>query len=68
LAVVLDFLILQDKHNLRTLSLNIKLIALAAKQSRKRLAFLPVSKACTNKVYIFRQCIYIVFESPVIGL
>jgi len=26
LAVVLDFLILQDKHNISTLSLNIKLI------------------------------------------
>ena len=33
--------------------------AVTAKQARKahqRLAFLPVSKASTNKKYIFRQC------------
>jgi hypothetical protein len=37
LAVVLDILMLQDKHNIHvcTLSLNIKLIALAVKQARK---------------------------------
>ena len=38
-------LILQDKHNIPTVSLNIKL---AAKQARKRLVFLPVSKARVN--------------------
>jgi len=36
------------------------------KQARKvhqRLAFLPVSKACTNKLYIFRQYVYDIFLS-----
>jgi hypothetical protein len=28
---------------------------------RQRLAFLPVSKVHTNKIYIFRQCTYIVY-------
>jgi len=39
-----------------------KLIWLDAKQARKsrqRLTFLPVSKARTNKFFIFRQCMYI---------
>jgi hypothetical protein len=37
---------------------------LAAKQAwkaRQRLAILPVSKARTNKFYIYRQCTYIVY-------
>ena len=35
---------------------------LAAEQARKqKLAFLPVSIARRNKLYIFRQCTYIVF-------
>jgi len=37
---------------------------LAAKQARKahqRLAFLAVSKAHTNKLYIFRQFTYIIY-------
>jgi hypothetical protein len=37
---------------------------LAAKQAwkaRRRLAILPVSKARTNKFYIYRQCTYIVY-------
>jgi hypothetical protein len=65
LAIVLDFLILQEKQNMHILSLNIKnKFALSAKQDRKTrqmLAFLPVSKALTNKLYIFRQCTYIVY-------
>ena len=51
------FLTLQDKHNIRTLSLNVKCV-LAAKQAwkaRRRLAILPVSKARTNTFYIYRQ-------------
>lgn len=52
--------ILQDKHNASTWSVNIhNLFAHAAKQVRKackRLDFLPVSKACTNKFNIFQQC------------
>jgi hypothetical protein len=38
--------------------------AFAEKQGKKahqRLAFIPVSKACTNKLYIFQQCTYIVY-------
>jgi hypothetical protein len=65
LAIVLDCLILQEKHNMHILSLNIKnKFALSAKQDRKTrqmLAFLPVSKVRTNKLYIFRQCTYIVY-------
>jgi len=56
LAVVLDLLILQDKHNIRKLSLNIRLI-----YTRQRLGFLPVSKARANKLYLFRQCTDIVY-------
>ena len=65
LAGVLHVLILQDKHNTRTLSLNIKLICtwceIVYNRScqRQRLAFLSVSR--TNKFYIFRQCKYIVY-------
>jgi hypothetical protein len=29
--------------------------------ARQRLAILPVSKALTNKFYIYRQCTYIVY-------
>ena len=54
LTVVFSCLTLQDKHNIRTLSENIKYIC-------KRLAFLPISKTCTNKSYIFQQCTYIVY-------
>jgi hypothetical protein len=42
----------------------IRTTTLAAKQARKvrqRLAFLPVSKARTNKFYIYRRCTYIVY-------
>jgi len=31
------------------------------KDTRQRLAFLNVSKARINKLYIFRQCTYIVY-------
>ena len=58
------FLILQDKHNIRTLSFNIKLIYTRCETCQKgssKLAFLPASKARTNKLYIFRQCTYIVY-------
>ena len=54
LTVVFSCLTLQDKHNICTLSENIKYIC-------KRLAFLPISKTCTNKLCIFRQCTYIVY-------
>jgi hypothetical protein len=65
LAVVLDFLILQDKHNICTLSLNIKLICTrceTGKKASQRLTFLPVSKAGTNKLCILRQCKYIIYK------
>ena len=32
------------------------------RNSLERLDFLPVSKARTDKLYIFRQCTYIVYE------
>jgi hypothetical protein len=60
------FLTLQDKHNIRTLSLNIKFICTRSKQAwkaRQRLAILPVSKARTNKFYIYRQCSWKVYSS-----
>ena len=47
----MDFLTLQDKHNICTLSVNIKKIAFAAKPERKacqRLTFLPVSTTHKN--------------------
>ena len=58
------FLTLQDKHNIRTLSLNIKYICTRCEtglKSSPKLAILPVSKARTNKFYIYRQCTYIVY-------
>jgi hypothetical protein len=61
---VLDLLILKDKYNIRTWSLNVKLIWTRCKTTRKahqRLVFLPVSKAHANKLYIFRQCTDIVY-------
>ena len=51
-----ELLILQEKHNIRTVSLNIKL---AAKQARKRLAFLPVSKARVNYERKYERCGYV---------
>jgi hypothetical protein len=49
-------LILQEKHNIRTVSLNIKP---AAKQAKKRLAFLPVSKARVNSERKYERCGYV---------
>jgi hypothetical protein len=47
LAVVFSCLTLQDKHNIRTLSENIKFIC-------KRLAFLPISKTkCCFNPFLF---------------
>ena len=58
---VLDFLTLQDKHNITYIVVKYKInLHFAVKQARKT-AFLPVSEACTNKFYIFRQCTYIVY-------
>ena len=54
LEVVLDFLILQDKYNIRTLSTKSNLFALAAKQERKYrqrlIAFLPVVNVQINYI------------------
>jgi hypothetical protein len=52
LAVVLEFLILQDKHNIRTLSVYIKLIGILSEIDQKcppKAHFSTVSKARTNK-------------------
>jgi len=43
---------------------NIKCISIRLNIERNaplRIAFRPVSKPCTNKFYIWRQCAYIVF-------
>ena len=48
-----SFLILQDKHNICTFSLNIKLICTHCETGWEKLACLPVSKDCTNKFDIF---------------
>ena len=59
------FLTQKDKHNIRPLSKNIKFICICCEtgqqSSPKALFFLPVSKAHTNKLYIFQQCTYIVY-------
>jgi hypothetical protein len=60
LTVVLDFLALHNKHNISALSVNRKLIC--TRKARQRLAFLLVSKACTNAFDIFRQFRYIVYK------
>jgi hypothetical protein len=36
-------------------------VPVQAWKARQRLAILPVSKARTNKFYIYRQCTYIVY-------
>ena len=64
LAVVLEFLTLYDKQNIRTFSVNIKLIRTRmfhARKARQSLADLPVSKARTNILYIFLLCKYLVY-------
>ena len=59
MAAVLDFLILQDKCNIRTFSLNKKTYLHSAKQT-----VLSVSKACKNKYMYFpamsAYCIFII--------
>ena len=51
---------MQDKHTIRTVLLIIKL---AAKQARKRLAFLPVSKARVNSERKYERCGYVLLHS-----
>jgi hypothetical protein len=58
------FLILQDKHIIRTFLLNIKLICTrceTGQESSPKAVFLPVSKVRINNFFIFRQCMYIVY-------
>ena len=53
---------LQDKHITMYMYTVGNLFALAEKRvriARKRIAFLPISYACTNKFDIFWWCIYI---------
>jgi hypothetical protein len=71
LAVVLCFLTLQDKHNICTLLENINFICTHCETGQKRhqrLVFLSLSKACTNNLYIFRQCTYVVYIIAVLGM
>jgi hypothetical protein len=49
LADVVDFLSLQDMTNMPTLSINIKIISIAAKQQIKIMFYYNVSKALTNE-------------------
>ena len=61
---LLTFFTLQDKHNIRTLSLNIKFICTRCEtglKSSPKARYSAVSKARTNKFYIYRQCTYIVY-------
>ena len=67
IAISFGILTLQGKYNIYTLSKNINSFALDAKQCRKvcqRIAFLPVSLARINELYIFRQCTCII---PITG-
>jgi hypothetical protein len=52
------------KHNIRTLTRNIKFIGTRLETERKpyqRVDFLPVSTAPTYRFYVCRQCTYIVY-------
>ena len=61
-VAVLNFLALQDKHNIRTLSVHITLKSLWNRwESSPEPRFFPVSKARRNKCYVCRQCMYIVY-------
>ena len=58
----LNFLILQDKHNMcivRKYKIHLHSLSKRTEQLAKDSLFLPVSKARTNIFYIFRQCTYI---------
>lgn len=58
LTLVLDFFTLQDKHNICTLMVYMKTICTRCKKRLEKLAFLPVSKVCTNKFHIWgKLCI-----------
>ena len=61
LAVVLDFLILQDKHKYTYIVVKYKINLRLLRSSVEKLAFLPISKARTNKFYIFRQWTYFIY-------
>ena len=67
----LFFLALQDKYNTYNVICQkiYNSFVLSTKQNRKvcqRLTFIPVTKACTNKFYFFRQYTYI-FYVQIIG-
>jgi hypothetical protein len=53
LADVVDFLTLQDMNNMPTLSINIKIISIAAKQQITIMFCYNVSKALTNEFTFF---------------
>jgi hypothetical protein len=61
LAVVLDFLILQDKNKYTYIVVKYKINLRLLRSSVEMLAFLPISKARTNKFYIFRQWTYFLY-------
>jgi hypothetical protein len=63
MIVVLDFVTFQDKNNIGTLSVKIKLNCTDCKAGQKSSPqarfFLHVYKACTNKLHFCRQFTYI---------
>jgi hypothetical protein len=61
LDIILDFLTLRDKQNIRTMSENVKFICNRCQTGQKTSSSIRCSKAHTNKLNIFRQCMYIVY-------
>jgi hypothetical protein len=53
--------IFNDNVRILCLSCNVKKVGKLVRFKQKGLAILPVSKARTNKFYIYRQCTYIVY-------
>ena len=62
LTVSFDCLTLQDKDNIHIVGKYKKRENLHQLQNRPKPRFLHVSKVRTNKLYIFRQCMYNLFK------
>jgi hypothetical protein len=61
LDIILDFLTLRDKQNIRTMSENVKFICNRCETGQQISSSIRCSKAHTNKLNIFSQCTYIVY-------
>jgi hypothetical protein len=61
----MTYLALHNKQNIRTLPANIFYLYMYSLRNERKghqmLAFLPVSKARTNRFYIRKQCMYILY-------